>query len=49
MDNAAKVTIKAPMCINEVLSYQFAHRKISTLTFGKEWYLCVLCGSENKQ
>jgi len=32
--HAAKVTTNATIYINEVLHYQFVHRKISTLTFG---------------
>jgi len=32
--HAAKVTTYALIYINEVLHYQFVHRKISTLTFG---------------
>ena len=32
--HAAKVTTDAPVYINELLLYQFVHRKISTLTFG---------------
>ena len=37
---AAKVTTNAPIYINEVLHYQFVHRKISTLTFGTN-FVCV--------
>jgi len=33
-EHAAKVTTYALIYINEVLRYQFVHRKISTLTFG---------------
>ena len=32
--HAAKITTNAPIYINEVLPYQFVHRKISTRTFG---------------
>ena len=39
-EHAAKVTTYALIYINEVLHYQFVHRKISTLTFGTR-HVCL--------
>ena len=36
--HAAKVTTNTPIYINEVLSYQFIHKKIIALTFGTTLY-----------
>jgi len=39
-EHAAKVTSNAPIYTNEVLRYQFVHRKISTVTFGTS-HVCM--------
>jgi len=38
-EHAAKATTYALIYINDVLLYQFVHKKISTLTFQTDWYV----------